>query len=101
MDNFEMFLQLDDLKGAAAETAQAELESYRNSKEDSVERIENEQTFEDAPDFNFLEEEVMFEDEAGWQSQEEAEEDEAESTEEVEETEEEAESDVEDAEVEE
>lgn len=90
MDDLEFFLSLDDLKGTAADSAKAQLESYKADKEansayeldvDNSPEIEA----EDGPDFSFLDvDNPVFEDEDGWIDPEATEE-----TEEVEETEEE------------
>lgn len=104
MDDFEFFLQLDDLKGNAAESAKAELETYRASKQEDGYALRDDTSFdneanqEDAPAFDFLDPNApVFEDEDGWVDPETDEDSETEETEEVEETEEEVEEEVEGA----
>lgn len=90
MDDFEFFLQLDDLKGSAADEAKANLEAYRTEKASRTEHeapAEIEQ--EEVVDFSFLDDNAVFEDEDGWVDPEAEEvEEETEAPEEVEETEE-------------
>lgn len=87
MDNFEFFLQLDDLKGDAAESAKAELEAHRALKAEQVERDDVDPIAqEDAVDFSFLDDNPVFEDDDAWVDPE-AEETEDEVTEDTEEDE--------------
>ncbi|MFW3388175.1 UNVERIFIED_CONTAM: hypothetical protein RF648_19495, partial [Kocuria sp. CPCC 205274] len=101
MDDFEFFLQLDDLKGAKADDAKAQLESYKADKAEkeayAIDVPESEHLAPmDGPDFSFLDpDNPIFEDEQGWVDPEEEETEEVEpeeveeSTEDVEETEDE------------